>query len=508
MDYVNDQTLCLQSYTLSIGHCNALARSLEHFQGYINKIILDNCGVDDEEMSKIIEGLKKLKACKKLVYRYNIFMHKSLVEIEDLLAKKLPNNLEELRIENCRIEQGVTRQLMKMLKRSSLRKLSLVNANLLEDSFEDLCQFVDDANYLQEIDVSWNKLRPISFYRLLDIIAKNNQLMYLNLSYNQLFDNTPEPKKEEEPPSKKKKDEVIISEEDYVKDQYAIFNEELAEKAKVAIENLVNFIKKNKFLIHADLSFTGLSEKQLWYFGRAMRRSFSLRALHLSGNPGITPRLKQYLSERAHCMPEEPENFIALLKLPSLLKIDKSNEEKNVEHHKETNLIKQIVAHKRTEQNSKIVQDTEKETLIFTRLLGHKDDIIGGGQWKMITDAKKGHNECWVCDRKIYSIIFWNKEIGLMAEAEVPLEDQKFLVQNIERINPREDDLPQNDLSHPLIYGQFTNWKPRRMFEIREFCDRINNYKPNIFAQCQRDYKIREECETIEDLEPEEFEYY
>lgn len=324
-------------------------------------------------MSKIIQGLKKLKACKKLVYRYNIFMHKSVAEIEDLLSKKLPNNLEELRIENCKIEQGVTRKLVKMLHRSSLRKLSLVNANLLEDSFEDLCLFVDDASYLQEIDVSWNKLRPNSFFRLLDIIANNNQLMYLNLSYNQLFDNTQDLEEE------KKKDSVPISEEDFEKDQHAVFTEELPEKARVAIENLVNFIKKNKFLIHADLSFTGMSEKQLWYFGRAMRRSFSLRGLHLSGNPGITPRLKAYLSQRARCMDEEPDNFIDFVKLPSLQKMDKFSDLENSKHHKETNLVKSIVAHKRTEQNSKIVQDTEKETLIFTRLLGHKDDIIGGG---------------------------------------------------------------------------------------------------------------------------------
>lgn len=82
------------------------------------------------------------------------------------------------------------------------------------------------------------------------------------------------------------------------------------------MENLTNFIKRNNYLIHADLSNTGLNERALWYFGRAMRRSKSIRGLHLSGNPGITPRLIEYLKNRAHCIHEE-DRFLDQAKLPS-----------------------------------------------------------------------------------------------------------------------------------------------------------------------------------------------
>lgn len=33
--------------------------------------------------------------------------------------------------------------------------------------------------------------------------------------------------------------------------------------------------------------------------------------------------------------------------------------------------------------------------MIFTRVLGHKQDIPGSGQWKLISDKT---DECWVCD--------------------------------------------------------------------------------------------------------------
>lgn len=95
--------------------------------------------------------------------------------------------------------------------------------------------------------------------------------------------------------------------------------EELTDSAQHAIDQLCKFIKRNKSLLHLDLSHTGLSEKQLWHFGAALRRSKSLRALHLTGN-AITDRLIDYLVERAHAHKVEHQNFIDFRRLPSTLK--------------------------------------------------------------------------------------------------------------------------------------------------------------------------------------------
>jgi hypothetical protein len=66
----------------------------------------------------------------------------------------------------------------------------------------------------------------------------------------------------------------------------------------------------------------------------------------------------------------------------------------------------------------------------------------------------------------------------------VPDEDQKFIVQKIKGFNPVFPE-KEKDRDCPYIYGQFTNWKPRRMYEIKEFCDKINVNKPNLFINCQ-----------------------
>lgn len=101
LDYVYKKTLCLQSYTLSIGHCNALAQAFQHFDQFINRVIFDNCGIDDEEFAAILGAVKKLRDFKKIIYRRNCFHLESLAEIQELFERKIPNHLEELRIEHC-----------------------------------------------------------------------------------------------------------------------------------------------------------------------------------------------------------------------------------------------------------------------------------------------------------------------------------------------------------------------------------------------------------------------
>jgi len=46
--------------------------------------------------------------------------------------------------------------------------------------------------------------------------------------------------------------------------------------------------------------------------------------------------------------------------------------------------------------------------MIFTRILGHKMDMPGSGQWKLIKDR---HEECWICDQEVYGLIFWDEDM-------------------------------------------------------------------------------------------------
>ena len=64
---------------------------------------------------------------------------------------------------------------------------------------------------------------------------------------------------------------------------------------------------------------------------------------------------------------------------------------------RETIKIKQNMQRKRIHSlvNEFADDQTSDSRMIFTRILGHKIDMPGSGQWKLITEKRE---ECWVCD--------------------------------------------------------------------------------------------------------------
>lgn len=52
---------------------------------------------------------------------------------------------------------------------------------------------------------------------------------------------------------------------------------------------------------------------------------------------------------------------------------------------------------------------TDARDMSISRILGHKQDIPGSGQWRMTTEMQK---TCWVCNHSQYVALFWNEDIG------------------------------------------------------------------------------------------------
>lgn len=109
---------------------------------------------------------------------------------------------------------------------------------------------------LEHLDISWNSLMPKQVKVLLEKIGSNRRLQHLNLSYNLIVDDK----------SKKK-----------------------AQKALAG--HLTTAIKRNKNLLHLDLTCTGLTPLVIMEIGLSLKRAGSLLSLHLSENPGLTPEI-------------------------------------------------------------------------------------------------------------------------------------------------------------------------------------------------------------------------
>lgn len=67
--------------------------------------------------------------------------------------------------------------------------------------------------------------------------------------------------------------------------------------------------------------------------------------------------------------------------------------------------------------------------LIFNRFLGHKPDIPGSGQWQLMS---RDHENCWHCENRIYTLIFWSEKFGWGDDTIDPVLEENLLNQ-IER---------------------------------------------------------------------------
>lgn len=79
-----------------------------------------------------------------------------LMNIQD---KIFPHNLVTLKIEHCQIDRETTLALVQGLREKSyIRALSLVRVAFDTDSIAELCQFLSHRSYIEELDLSDNRL--------------------------------------------------------------------------------------------------------------------------------------------------------------------------------------------------------------------------------------------------------------------------------------------------------------------------------------------------------------
>ena len=70
---------------------------------------------------------------------------------------------------------------------------------------------------------------------------------------------------------------------------------------------------------------------------------------------------------------------------------------------------------------------------------------------------------------------------------------------------------PYSSPSHPIIYGSFTNWNPKRMDTIEELCYKLedqNNMIPDFVQKVINEGLCREEVAEVSDMNAKELAAY
>lgn len=154
----------------------------------LTKIILDDNGLDDKNLSCLLKGLATQEDVKSIVITRNVIDKKSSAQLVRLLQRGFPKNLDELRITECKVSSAALNSILTAVKEKMfLRKLSIVNASMNEHNNLALVRdIIEQSKMLIDLDISWNELRPQNIKGIIEALSKNRTLQYVNLSWNNI----------------------------------------------------------------------------------------------------------------------------------------------------------------------------------------------------------------------------------------------------------------------------------------------------------------------------------
>ena len=116
MDKIWKKTLCLQNYYISEGNIAGLVAACEVLDfRLVNRLLLDNCGVTGDRFAEIRQGMGKMRDFKSLIYKHSSVNQASLDALKPILLKRIPHQLEELKLIDVKISPSMITFLMESL---------------------------------------------------------------------------------------------------------------------------------------------------------------------------------------------------------------------------------------------------------------------------------------------------------------------------------------------------------------------------------------------------------
>lgn len=124
----------------------------------------------------------------------------------------------------------------------------------------------------------------------------------------------------------------------------------------------------------------------------------SILAVHFTGNTGLNERTEDQL--------------VSLFKATWEPPINKQTFKGLLGHKEELNPRECLRQQQINEERLALApsaSDVPRRHLIFTRILGYELEIPGSEHWHLYQDSAR---ECWICDRRLLSIVLWSPEFG------------------------------------------------------------------------------------------------
>jgi len=189
-----DGTLYLKEYLLKAGHARGLSMACQLNGQLFSKVFIDNCGLTEVDTANLATGFASLDKLSSIVLRRTVVGLETIAKLALTFIKIIPDNLSTLKIERCQISKEATYDLVSILSNKNyLRCLSLVSVNFDAESIGVMCELLEKKNYLEELDLSDNRLDPKLFLPLLKSLGESRLLRHVNIAWNLLLNKSKPP---------------------------------------------------------------------------------------------------------------------------------------------------------------------------------------------------------------------------------------------------------------------------------------------------------------------------
>lgn len=276
----------------------------------IDAVLFDNCGIDDEELAILLEGLLALDGIENFIYKNNVFQRLSLAAIKPVLSRPDPRNLQELRLVNCATHPYIMTEMIQFMvdQKVQVRSFSLVKMQLGKTSLDKIADFVNESQYLEDLDLSWNNFLPLDFGHFFNVLSRNLTLRSLNLSCNTLVDQKNQNDIEIDEDFKSKLEDYVWRrrEATHAGERHILDQKYITSYSILIVYGLGELIRHNRIIQSVNLNNCGLNAKILMGLMPAIKHARSLLCLHMASNPGISTFVIDFYRESLKAQSTEP----------------------------------------------------------------------------------------------------------------------------------------------------------------------------------------------------------
>lgn len=175
---------------MNAGHTHGLKIACGLNPAILTKALIDNCGTTEQDMDDLMEGFAQLEVLRSLVIRRSVIGRSAIPHLSTMFEKIFPSNLATLKIERCQISKEATLLLVRSLQEKCyIRTLALVGVSFDQESIREMCAYLVKKPYVEDLDLSNNRVNPKLFLLLLEALSTLTTLKSLNLSWNLLLEN-------------------------------------------------------------------------------------------------------------------------------------------------------------------------------------------------------------------------------------------------------------------------------------------------------------------------------